>query len=156
MYGHKTNNQLAYFPARDLVKTKADFSIRERDAKVKIVVIEINSSYPPGILKWHSNNFKNSNGNSFSATLQVAKNKGYNLAIHTGNMIFVREDLMELIKIENKFIKYPELLFNDLWYSIEKRSIVFKFCFKSMAFIKNKLILKIINFLKTFSKLIQT
>ena len=86
----------------------------------KIVIIEINSSYPPGIVKWHSNNFKNSNGNSFSATLQVAKNKGYKLAIHTGNMIFVREDLIELIRIEKKFIKYPELLFNDLWYSIEK------------------------------------
>ena len=114
----------------------------------KIVIIEINSSYPPGIVKWHSNNFKNSNGNSFSATLQVAKNKGYKLAIHTGNMIFVREDLIELIRIEKKFIKYPELLFNDLWYSIEKRSFIFKLCLKSKAFIKNKLLSKIIHFFK--------
>ena len=42
----------------------------------KIVIIEINSAYPPGIIKWHSAKNSNVNGNSFSATLNVARNKG--------------------------------------------------------------------------------
>ena len=117
----------------------------------KIVIIEINSSYPPGINKWHSDNFNNSNGNSFSATLQVAENKGYKLVLHTGNMIFVREDLIELTRINKKYIKYPELLFNDLWYSIEKRNIILKSCIRINAFIKNKVIRKIKKLFSNFS-----
>ena len=66
----------------------------------KVVVIEINSSYPPGIKKWHSNKYKNANGNSFSATLKVGENKGYKLVVHSGNMIFVRNDLLNKIKID--------------------------------------------------------
>ena len=33
--------------------------------KPKIVIIEINSEYLPGIIKWHSDKNKNVNGNSF-------------------------------------------------------------------------------------------
>ena len=47
----------------------------------KIVVIEINSAILPGILSWHSTEMP---GNSFTATLNAAINKGYTLVCHTG------------------------------------------------------------------------
>jgi hypothetical protein len=74
----------------------------------KIVVIEINSSILPGILSWHSTKVP---GNSFSATLKVAVNKGYTLVCHTGNLIFVRNDLISLIGLDQRHIQYPETLF---------------------------------------------
>ena len=55
------------------------------EGKPKIIVIEINSTLRPGILQWH--NGVKFIGNSFSSTLSVAKDKGYTLVCHTGNMI---------------------------------------------------------------------
>ena len=118
-----------------------------KEYQPKILIIEINSNYPPGILKWHSNEFRNTNGNSFSATLKVAKDKGYELVVHTGNMIFIRRDLISMIRLEEKYLKYPELLFNELWYSLDKGNFLMKILRRSEAFLKNKL-LKKINFLK--------
>ena len=74
----------------------------------KIVVIEINSSVPPGIVWRHG---PKTPGNTFSATLRVAQDKGYELVCHTGNLIFVRRDLVGQLAIEERFFKYPELLF---------------------------------------------
>ena len=74
----------------------------------KIVVIEINSSAVPGLLWRHT---PQTQGNTFSSTIKVAEEKGYTLVCHTGNLIFVRSDLIGLVKIDNRFIKYPELLF---------------------------------------------
>ena len=113
----------------------------------KIVIIEINSAYPPGIIKWHSNNYKNSNGNSFSATLGVADKKGYKLVCHTGNMIFVREDLIDKIGLEEKYINFPEILYDDLWYSLEKQHALFKIFRKFNAFLKVKIIGKLKKYL---------
>ena len=116
--------------------------------KPKIVIIEINSSYLPGIYKWHSNYDKNCNGNSFSATLKVAKNKGYELVCHTGNMIFVRRDCLELININEKYILYPELLFNYKWFSIEKKGFIFNLLLKIRAFLREKIILRLKKIIK--------
>jgi hypothetical protein len=74
----------------------------------KVVVIEINSSVPPGVLWRHSDNTP---GNSFSSTLAVGIKKGYTLVCHTGNLIFVRSDLLDKLKIPKRYIDYPELLF---------------------------------------------
>lgn len=74
----------------------------------KIVVIEINSGIMPGILSRHN---KIHDGNSFSSTLQVAFEKNYFLVCHTGNCIFVREDILPLLKIPRRYLDYPELLF---------------------------------------------
>jgi hypothetical protein len=74
----------------------------------KIVVIEINSAILPGIISWHSSKVR---GNSFTATVNVGKNKGYTLVCHTGNLIFVRNDLIELIGLSERQIRYPETLF---------------------------------------------
>lgn len=78
----------------------------------KIVIIEINSSIAPGILQWHSSEVE---GNSFSSTLGVAAEKGYSLVCHTGNMIFVRNDLLYLVKIGELDQLYPERLFVWDW-----------------------------------------
>jgi hypothetical protein len=73
-----------------------------------VVVIEINSSVLPGIIWRHSNTTP---GNTFTATLNVAKEKGYTLVCHTGNLIFVRNDHMINLDIDKRFITFPELLF---------------------------------------------
>lgn len=85
-----------------------------RDFKPKIVVIEINSALQPGILQWHGGG---NVGNSFSSTLAVAKGKGYSLVCHTGNMIFVRNDLAHLADLDELDSLSPERLFNAGWLS---------------------------------------
>ena len=90
----------------------------EYEGRPKIVVIEINSSIPPGILQWH--NGKKFIGNSFSSTLKVAKDKGYTFVCHTGNMIFVRNDMISKLDLDESAIKYPERLFRDDWIRITK------------------------------------
>ncbi len=79
----------------------------------KVVVIEIDSKILPGIYRWYNGGTKD--GNSFSSTLSVAKNKGYELVCHTGNMIFVRNDLVKEIGLDSKFLDYPEKLFIEDW-----------------------------------------
>ena len=74
----------------------------------KIVVIEINSGIMPGILSRHNKIY---DGNSFSSTLEVAFRKNYFLVCHTGNCIFVREDILPLLKVPKRYLDYPELLF---------------------------------------------
>lgn len=81
--------------------------------KPKIVVIEINSAIPPGIFQWH--NGVEAQGNSFSSTLSVAREKGYTLACHTGNMIFIRDDLLPRLGLAELDISYPERLFRTQW-----------------------------------------
>jgi len=78
----------------------------------KIVVIEINSSLEPGILQWHG---RGNLGNSFSSTLSVANAKGYSLVCHTGNMIFVRNDLADLVGLVELDREFSERLFNTAW-----------------------------------------
>ena len=83
-----------------------------RSFKPKIVVIEINSSLQPGILQWHGGG---NVGNSFSSTLAVAKTKGYTLVCHTGNMIFVQDELAHLVELDELDLTFPERLFNVAW-----------------------------------------
>ncbi len=83
-----------------------------QDFKPKIVVIEINSSLEPGILQWHG---RGRVGNSFSSTLAIARAKGYSLVCHTGNMIFVRNDLAQLVALDELDRNFPERLFNVGW-----------------------------------------
>ena len=78
----------------------------------KIVVIEINSSVPPGVLQWHGNQRL---GNSFSSTLEVAKLKGYSAVCHTGNLILVRNDLVDLVCLEEIDRVFPERFFDPSW-----------------------------------------
>ena len=74
----------------------------------KIVIIEVDGRIPPGIILRHSDKVI---GNSFSATLQVGKKKGYLPICYTGNLIFIRNDYANLIPLNDKYIEFPELLF---------------------------------------------
>ena len=86
----------------------------------KLVVIEINSSIPPGTFHRCDENMS---GNSFSSTLEVAHHKGYELVCHTGNMIFVKSELISSINMESLYIKNPNLLFDSGWLPSPLRSI---------------------------------
>lgn len=83
-----------------------------REFNPKIVIIEINSAIAPGVLQWHG---QGNQGNSFSSTLAVGKAKGYSLVCHTGNMIFVRNDLAHLVELDELDSLFPERLFNRGW-----------------------------------------
>ena len=79
----------------------------------KIVIIEINGRYLPGTIKWHTGRPGNKfGGNSFSATLMVAEDKGYQLICQSGNMIFIKKEYLKYINLNTKYINYPELLFD--------------------------------------------
>tara|TARA_R100000231_G_scaffold46133_1_gene39597 strand:- start:4189 stop:4926 length:738 start_codon:yes stop_codon:yes gene_type:complete len=74
----------------------------------KIVIIEINSSINP------ESNEKGSDVSSFSYSLNLARKKGYSLICHTGNMIYVRDDLLEKLSIPSELINTVSL-FNRNW-----------------------------------------
>ena len=100
----------------------------------KIVVIEINSSIKPGIIQRHD---ENNQGNSFSATVNVGKRKGYVLVQHTGNCIFLREDLINKINYDEDLLKNPDKLFDKSW--LKKKDSLFKLLLKKLlpAFLIN-------------------
>ena len=82
------------------------------NGKPKVVIIEINSTIKPGILNYHNEKVP---GNSFSSTLVVAKEKGYTLICHTGNCIFLRNDLVAYSRLSKVYIYFPTLLFDRAW-----------------------------------------
>jgi len=100
-----------------------------------IVVIEVNSSIPPGILLRQG---KNINGNSFSAVLQVASSKGYKLVAHTGNMILVKSEIINKLNIEQRFLDFPELLFRpeEVESFHKSKSLYFDFLYPLVKFYK--------------------
>lgn len=83
-----------------------------KDFSPTVVVIEINSSFAPGILKRHN---EMASGNSFTSTLEVAKQKGYTLVAHTGNCIFVKNDYIPYLDFQDRYVLYPDLLFKWWW-----------------------------------------
>lgn len=88
-----------------------------------IVIIEINSNFPPGIelRQCHENG-----GSTFSSTLKVARNKGYELICHTGNLFFVRREILHRVKFPERYLKYPELLFRTDWLDKSAEQISFR------------------------------
>jgi len=110
----------------------------------KIVVIEINSSILPGIISRHS---QKTSGSSFSATLNVAITKGYSLVCHTGNLIFVKNELLKYLTLGTRYLKYPELLFMYEGEWVNSKSILYddvntvKILIKSLlSHIKSKIV----------------
>ncbi len=92
-----------------------------------VVVIEINSAIVPGPEVLHA---EGRNGSSFTAMLALAHAKGYALAAHTGNMIFVRHDLIALLGLPPRELENPQELFISDWleptrYSVARRKLRF-------------------------------
>lgn len=102
--------------------------------KPKIVVIEINSQFKPGQFIRHS---QSGSGNSFSSTLEVGHNKGYTLVSHIGNMIFVRNDLMNFVGLPDQYISDQNKLFNNFWADMP---FYIKFYDRIVSFIMKKIL----------------
>ena len=66
--------------------------------KPKIVIIEINSSINP-IDNSYIHNGIQYNGTGFGPTYYLGLEKGYTFVLHTGNMIFIRNDLFNKLNI---------------------------------------------------------
>lgn len=79
----------------------------------KLVVIEINSSIPPDVEYLHGHGQKP--GSSFLSTLKLGHEKGYTLVCHTGNMFFVRNDLIPQLHLQDSYLEHPERLFVRRW-----------------------------------------
>ena len=102
----------------DIDSSDLDVWAHHRDFRPKVVVIEINSSIPPGVLQWHSS--ARQFGSSFSSTLNVAHKKGYTLVCHTGNLILVRNEMVDAVGLPDIDREFPERLF--IWDWVNRRS----------------------------------
>jgi hypothetical protein len=89
-----------------------------REYRPKIVVVESNNKLPPGVLQLHSP--PEHIGASFSSLVALGRSKGYQLVCHTGNCIFVANDLVGKLQIAPAFIESPEKLFNRAKHFREK------------------------------------
>jgi hypothetical protein len=78
----------------------------------KVVVIEVNSSYAPPSLAVHGDGV---DGSSFMATVELGREKGYTAVAHTGNVILVRDDLVDRLGLPAEELTQPEQLFLTDW-----------------------------------------
>lgn len=69
-----------------------------KNYKPKLVIIEINSSVDP-LNQQHIHTPGKYQGTGFMATFMLGIQKEYTFVLHTGNMIFVRNDLFEKLNI---------------------------------------------------------
>lgn len=76
----------------------------------KVVVIEINSSVPPGVYQFH-NPEEGKFSASFTPMLELGHRKGYTFLHHMGNMIFVANQYANLFDIPSP----PSSVFNNKW-----------------------------------------
>ena len=80
-------------------------------AKPKIVIIEIDSSYPPDVWAFNSDG-----AGTYRNTVELGIEKGYFLLCHTGNLIFVANEYRDLFpEIEGDGLSNAELYFNRAW-----------------------------------------
>jgi FkbM family methyltransferase len=79
----------------------------EHTINPKIVIIEINSGLNP-------EQIGNTNGCSFLDSILLAKKKGYSCVCHTGNMFYVRDDLLNKLSIPEDEINTIKL-FDRSW-----------------------------------------
>jgi hypothetical protein len=104
-----------------------------RDYRAKIVVLEINSSIPPGVLQTHRNN--RILGCSFSSAIALGKHKGYTPVCHTGNLFLVLNELVPALGLPEEEVLFPETLFDYAWVeaSLPMRTILRILAMKALA-----------------------
>ena len=83
-------------------------------------MIEINSSIPVGIHQTHRSGAVL--GSSFTSTVQLGRGKGYVPVCHTGNLIFVRADLIDRMEMPEEELAHEELLFDYNWLKLNYES----------------------------------
>jgi len=76
----------------------------------KIVIIEVNSYIPIGIYQTHRGG--KAMGSSFTAMVDLGAKKGYSPVCHTGNVLFVRNDLVGRLGLPEVELLFPETLFD--------------------------------------------
>lgn len=80
-------------------------------AKPKIVIVEIDSSYPPDVWAFNSDG-----AGTYRNTVELGIEKGYFLLCHTGNLIFVANEYRNLFpEIEGDGLSNAEMYFNRAW-----------------------------------------
>jgi hypothetical protein len=94
----------------------SDYEIfKALNAKPKIVIVEIDSSYPPDVRAFNSDG-----AGTYRNTVELGIEKGYFLLCHTGNLIFVANEYRELFpEIEGDGLSNAELYFNRAWLKAE-------------------------------------
>ncbi len=83
----------------------------------KVVIIEGNSQIAPGIWQIHKEGV--CQGSSFTALVELGEHKGYKLVCHTGNLIFVRLDLVDRLDLDPVQLLFPASLFNWRVHALE-------------------------------------
>jgi hypothetical protein len=84
----------------------------------KLVIIECNNSFLPGIHALHNPPFNE--GASFTALVELGMRKGYSLVCHTGNCFFVLNELVPALKIEPALLASPNRHFDYAKYRKER------------------------------------
>ena len=110
--------------------------------KPKIIIIEINSNLAPDIIQVHNDKL-GLIGNSFRSTLEVSRKKGYTPITHIGNLILLKNELLEKINFDKELIKNPEKIFIYDWVDSEK--VNKNFMIKMIRFIVPKFVRDKIN-----------
>lgn len=90
----------------------SDFHIFEGlRRKPKIVIIEIDSSYPPQVSA-----FNKDGAGTYRNTVELGISKGYFLLCHTGNLVFVADEYRNLFpEIVGNGLSNCEEYFNNAW-----------------------------------------
>ena len=78
----------------------------------KVVVIEVDSSLGPDTITRFS---ESGSTNSFAAALELGRAKGYTPVCHTGNVIFVRSDLVGLVLAAPQAGSTSTVAFDERW-----------------------------------------
>jgi hypothetical protein len=94
-----------------------DYQIFEnlQEYKPTIIIIEVESTIHPPKEQIHDGikNFRT----SFSSMAKLGQTKGYTAICHTGNIIFIKNDKLNQIKLEEEYIQNPSQLFlSKGWY----------------------------------------
>jgi hypothetical protein len=113
----KHTNFLKEFDLLSIDIDSFDYQIFEnlQEYKPTIIIIEIESTIHPPKEQIHDGikNFRT----SFSSMVKLGQTKGYTAVCHTGNIIFVRNDKFNQIKLEEEYIQNPSQLFlSKGWY----------------------------------------
>ena len=100
----------------------------------KIVIVEVDSYVEPDVARVQPDGRPE---RSFANMLWLGRRKRYTLICHTGNMIFVVDELIEKLGLDDELAD-PESLFCDRWVR-EKRNPLIRFRNRLIGFVKNKL-----------------
>lgn len=113
------------------------------DYSADVVVIDVNSQYPPGIEYVQPPDFRTKpfnpffrtspihqdlkSGASFTSLVKLGEAKGYKVVSHliflTGSLIFVREELAQKLGLSG-ILEHPEWVYNNNWFYQRFRAFI--------------------------------